>query len=241
MRVIPVLDLKGGRAVHAVAGDRGRYGPLRSVFHPKPDPVTLARGMVDRLGATEVYVADLDAIVDRVEPAYATFRAIGGLGLAIWADVGIEDGPVPTRLADSGVTWIIAGSETLRGPEALARVVEGAPLGSVVLSLDLREGVPILAANHTWTGDVRSEANLVAQAVEVGVRTIIRLDLAGVGTGRGVADIPAVPRFKPTHPALHWITGGGITSPADLETLARLGYSAALVGSALHDGRIATF
>ena len=238
MRVIPVLDLKGGQAVHAVAGDRERYVPLRSVFHPNPDPVALVRGMVDRLGATEVYVADLDAIVDRIEPAYTTFRAIADLGMTLWADVGIEDGPVAACLADSGVTRIIAGTETLRGPEALARVVEGATVGSVALSLDLREGVPILAANHTWTGDVRSEGNLVAQATRAGIRTIIRLDLAGVGTGRGVADIPAVPPVEPNQSPIEWIAGGGITSSADLEILARLGYSAALVGSALHDGRI---
>ena len=33
MRIFPVLDLKGGQAVHALGGDRDHYRPVRSVLH----------------------------------------------------------------------------------------------------------------------------------------------------------------------------------------------------------------
>ncbi len=49
----------------------------------------------------------------------------------------------------------------------------------------------------------------------------------------------AIPPAPATRPGVTWITGGGVRSRADLAALARLGYAAALVGSALHDGRIA--
>ncbi len=235
MRIIPVLDLKGGQAVHAVAGHRTRYQPLRSVFAPTADPIHLARGLRDEFGATAIYVADLDAIVGRVAPALATFRSLADLGLSVWADAGIEGDSSVDPLLDSGVGRIVAGSETIGGPESLRGVVEQAGSDRVILSLDLRDGVPIVAGGSTWRGDQTDPANLVDQAVQAGVRAILRLDLATVGTGRGVASIPPAPA---AWPGVDWITGGGVASPADLAVLAGLGYSAVLVGSAVHDGRI---
>src|SRR5947209_7775724 len=62
MRIIPVLDLKAGLAVHAVAGDRAYYQPIRSILHQGSDPIGLARAYRDKLGLSDLYVADLDAI-----------------------------------------------------------------------------------------------------------------------------------------------------------------------------------
>ena len=55
MRVVPVIDLKGGTAVHAIRGERERYRPVG-------DALSLARTFRDALGLDELYVADLDAI-----------------------------------------------------------------------------------------------------------------------------------------------------------------------------------
>ena len=45
MQIIPVLDLAGGVAVHAQAGDRTRYAALKSDLVPDHpgDPVALLR------------------------------------------------------------------------------------------------------------------------------------------------------------------------------------------------------
>ncbi|HVE77890.1 MAG TPA: hypothetical protein VNA89_03460, partial [Gemmatimonadaceae bacterium] len=65
MRVIPVLDLRGGRAVHARGGDRARYEPVRSAVAPAAPPgdaLALARGDRDALALADRYVADLAAL-----------------------------------------------------------------------------------------------------------------------------------------------------------------------------------
>ena len=62
MRVVPVLDLKGGVAVHAIRGERHAYAPVQSVLSPSSEPVALARAFQERLGCDACYVADLDAI-----------------------------------------------------------------------------------------------------------------------------------------------------------------------------------
>src|SRR4051812_6344144 len=55
VRVVPVIDLKDGTAVHAVRGERERYRPVG-------DPLSLARRFRDGLGLDELYVAGLAAV-----------------------------------------------------------------------------------------------------------------------------------------------------------------------------------
>src|SRR4051795_5614583 len=63
VRVVGVIDLKDGTAVHAVRGERERYRPVRSVMSGDDgDAVALARAFRSELGLGEVYVADLDAM-----------------------------------------------------------------------------------------------------------------------------------------------------------------------------------
>ena len=62
MRLIPVIDLLDGQAVHAVIGKREHYRPVKSVLCDTPDPFEVATAFRDRLGLNEIYIADLDAI-----------------------------------------------------------------------------------------------------------------------------------------------------------------------------------
>jgi phosphoribosylformimino-5-aminoimidazole carboxamide ribotide isomerase len=72
----------------------------------------------------------------------------------------------------------------------------------------------------------------------LGVRRLLLLDLARVGTDRGDGTLSLLACFHEAHPEVEIAVGGGIARPEDLPPLARAGASAVLVGSALHDGRI---
>ena len=138
MRVIPVIDLKGGVAVHAVRGDRERYRPVRSRIADGSDPVHLARAVRERFGLDELYVADLDAIT-------------GGTGspdviaaLAREARVMVDAGTVAAtaiaRLLELGVARVVIGTESLPGAQVFRRLASELPDAPLVLSLDLRGG-----------------------------------------------------------------------------------------------------
>ena len=62
MDVIPVLDVRGGRALHARRGERAAYAVVDGVLGRGDDPLALARAFRERLGRRRVYLADLDAI-----------------------------------------------------------------------------------------------------------------------------------------------------------------------------------
>ena len=131
---------------------------------------------------------------------------------------------------------LVAGLETLRGPDALAGILEIAGADRVVFSLDLRGGEPIAAPEADW-GTVDPLA-IAGRAVAIGVRKILLLDLARVGRGGGVGTGAMAASLLGDHPSLELFAGGGVAGPADLLALEAAGMAGVLVGSALRDGRI---
>ena len=71
MRIIPVLDVMGGIVVRAVAGRRSEYRPLVSKLTTSVEPAEVARTLLAKSGADELYVADLDAISEGVDAGVA--------------------------------------------------------------------------------------------------------------------------------------------------------------------------
>jgi phosphoribosylformimino-5-aminoimidazole carboxamide ribotide isomerase len=233
--VIPVIDLKSGQAVHAVAGDRDHYRPLRTRLHPGSDPLGLALAYRDVLCLRELYLADLDAIAG-APLAEGLYRAIQELGLSLWVDAGVRDRSSLPPLRDAGVETMVLGLETLRGPEALVEILDEIGPARAMFSLDLRSGVPVTAVGADWgTNDPRA---LAETAVTLGVQRLLLLDLARVGTGHGTGTDRLLSELASSHPDLELCVGGGISALEDLHRLACAGAAAVLVGSALHDGRI---
>jgi phosphoribosylformimino-5-aminoimidazole carboxamide ribotide isomerase len=233
LRVIPVLDLKGGQAVHAVRGQREGYRPVHSVLAGSADPLDLGRGLVTRLGARECYVADLDAIAGLADHG-PVIRALAGLGLDVWLDAGIATAADAERARELGVARVIIGTETLRDPRELGAIVEG--LGgrgpTCVLSLDLRDGRLLGGGPDVTQLGVGA---LVTLAWKADIRSFIVLDLARVGSGEG-PQLGAARELRRAFPEAELVIGGGVRDAADLAALAGEGFQAALVATALHRG-----
>lgn len=239
MNVVPVMDLRAGTCVHAKAGQRAEYRPLMSVLTPRAsEPQELAEAYHNRIGASAIYVADLDAILDDA-PAWNVIRALTKVGPAIWADVGVRTPARAVTAFESGIETIVLGLETLDGPASLKEIVHGSslPRDRFLLSLDLFEGRPMLALGGGWPGDT-SLADVVEIAAEARLSRFLILDLARVGTGRGVAGEEWIEPIRQIVPHAEIWLGGGVRSPKDFEAIARLPVAGVLVGSALHDGRI---
>ncbi len=235
MRVIPVLDVIGGLAVHAQGGRRDDYRPIGSTLRRGSDPVDLAHAVRDCLGLGSLYLADLDAILGK-PPALVLYRELATLGLETWVDAGLCDGSGVASILDAGVVRVVAGLETVAGPSALREILDAAGPDRVVFSLDLRDGRPILAMGSNWGGD--DPRQIAEVAVGLGVTTVILLDLGRVGSSGGVGTIPLLDALRREFPQVAWVVGGGVSSPLDLDRLAETGASAVLVASAIHDGRI---
>ncbi len=221
--------------MHGVAGDRARYRPVRSVLTTSSRPADVAAAFRERLGLERLYLADLDAIEGGAEPDTDLIRALRADGLRLIVDAGVCGADAAVELARAGVEDVVVALETLTGIEGLLAILDALGDRSVILSVDLRDGVPI-GGPPDWRE--LDGVSIARRAMEVGVRRLILLDLAAVGTSRGcpLAESVGVLAFARPRPEL--ITGGGVRTADDLEALAASGADAALVATALHSGAI---
>ena len=130
----------------------------------------------------------------------------------------------------------MVGLETAAGPDAVRAILDRIDPSRVVLSLDLFEGVPRLPKGADWAAT--GLEGLARQVLDLGVCRLLLLDLARVGTGRGTGTGELLARLRESRPAVELSVGGEISGIEELIAVQTAGAAAALVGSALHDGRI---
>ncbi len=236
MKIIPVIDLKGGQVVRGIAGRRDEYRPIQSQLVQSCDPAAVAAAFAG-LGLREIYVADLDAITG-AGPDFTSYWAITQQGpeLLIDAGAGSRERAETLLAGTDGKCRIIVGLESLPNLSALVEIVGSLGPTQLIFSLDLMAGEP-----KTSSPELRELAPLeiAALAWEFGLREIIVLDVAQVGTDSGPSTTELCQKIRRRlGPELRLISGGGIRGLDDLQALAQCGCDAALVASALHDGRI---
>src|SRR5204863_88551 len=99
MRIVPVLDLKGGIVVHARRGQRADYAPLRSPLVDGCEPVTVAR-VGSGSGPPLRAVAELAAALPE---------------LAIYAGGGVRDDHDLRALQSAGATGALVATALHEG------------------------------------------------------------------------------------------------------------------------------
>jgi phosphoribosylformimino-5-aminoimidazole carboxamide ribotide isomerase len=234
MRIIPVLDLKGGQVVHGIGGRREEYRPIVSQLTTSCLPADVALAFRDRLGLTELYLADLDAIAGAA-PAGAVYADLHSLGCRLWVDAGVRDGAYARVVAAEGIEKVVVGLETVDGPASLEAICNDLGGERVIFSLDLKGGRPLVDVSAWGPPD---NFALAARAVAAGVRGVIVLDLARVGTAGGVGTEDLCQRLAAAFPDIEVVAGGGVRDVTDLQRLRQCGVRAVLVASALHDGKL---
>lgn len=239
MQIVPVIDLLGGQVVRGVGGRRHEYRPIQSLLCPEPEPLLVARAF-QALGFSTVYLADLDAI-QTGNANLPCYEQLLRLGLDLWIDAGLTSAAQAAALArfevdGRAITGVVAGLESLDHPRTLADICNEVGPGRLIFSLDLKHGTP-LVGSAAWHG--LTAAQIAALALRAGVRRMIVLDLAQVGMGSGTGTVPLCRTLRSLAAELQIVAGGGVRGPADLDALARADCDAALVASALHDGRLA--
>jgi phosphoribosylformimino-5-aminoimidazole carboxamide ribotide isomerase len=222
--IVPVLDLKGGRVVHARAGERARYLPIRSRLAEGSDVFAITDGLLSLAPFRRLYIADLDAIEG--EGDHSTL--IGRLAqrhpdVELWVDRGVATPAAASSAARDGVIPVL-GSESLADAGIVAAVLTELGPRGCVLSLDYR--------GERFLGPLALETN-----GELWPDRVIVLSLSRVGTGAG-PDLTRLLGLRALAGGRQIFAGGGTRDRADIDRLATAGLAGALVATALHDGRL---
>ena len=233
-RLIPVLDVMNGHVVRAVGGRRDEYRPVVSTLTPATEPVDVATALLAATGANELYVADLDAIRGGTA-SRAVSRLLEAVEVPVWVDAGFG-GTGSQELHDPPNFLAVVGFETCQSERVLDHILFHSTLRTVAFSLDLKAG-RLLGNWRNWELEgERDVLRLARRVIRMGVRTLIVLDLARVGTGTGTE--PLLRAIRDEFPDIDLIAGGGVKTWAEVDRLGAAGATGVLVASALHDGTI---
>jgi len=216
--IIPVIDLMGGQVVKAVGGDRTQYQPIRSPLSSDASPVGVAKGLLSLAPLNRLYFADLDALAGH-PPQIATITAITQAfpDVELWVDGGIGTEADCQAWAAKTASRIVLGSETLHDLTLPVR------RGSI-LSLDFQ--------GETFLGNpgLLTEASLWPPEV-----IVMTLDRVGSSGGPALELLTAI-MARAGERRIY--AAGGVRNKDDLDALATIGVTGALIATALHSGTI---
>lgn len=236
MRLIPAIDLRGGKCVRLF---QGRFD-AETIYGDDP---TLILARYRALGARYVHVVDLDGARDGSQRNRAAIATLveAQPDVTIQVGGGIRSRVVASALFDLGVQRVVVGSVAVVRPAEVQRWMKEFGADRVVLAFDVRldaGGTPRLTT-HGW--GAQTEASLwdaVADYLPHDAMHVLCTDVARDGALSGPnleLYAEAVRRF----PTIQWQASGGVSTGADLRELATTGAAAAISGRALLEERIA--
>lgn len=233
MKIIPAIDLQGGRVV------RLRQGDFAQTRHFDHDAVALARRYTDA-GADWLHVVDLDG-ARAGKPAQVELLAqIAATGIQVQAGGGVRSHDDVEHLLGAGVARVVVGSVAVRAPATFEAWLAAFGADGLCLALDLRHGDDgrWRPAVDAWQADSDADsAELLNRFVAAGLRHVLSTDIAQDGMGEG-PNFALYRDLATRWPQLEWIASGGVRDRRDIDALAATGVSACVAGTALLDGTL---
>jgi len=235
-RIIPCLDVTGGRVVKGV-----RFQELRD----SGDPAELAE-RYEAMGADEIVLLDISAGVDGRDTAVETVRSVRRrIGIPLCVGGGVRCLEDAERILRAGADKVSLNSMGYRNPDLLAAIAREFGRQCCVAAVDVtRRGassgstgtpVVVLDAGRTETGT--PALDWICRAVDAGAGEILLTSRDRDGTRSGY-DLELVRSASEAVPGTPVIASGGAATPEQILEGIRAGAGAALLAGALHDGSL---
>lgn len=233
MKIIPAIDLRGGRVVRLRQGD---FGAQRDFPH---DAGTLARRYREA-GATLLHLVDLDGARAGTPVQTDLIARIAAQGPHVQAGGGVRTRADVERLLAAGVARVVVGSVAVREPDTFAAWLAAFGADRLCLALDLRrDGAAWRPAVDAWQGDGDADfAALLDRCAAAGLRHALTTDIGRDGMAEG-PNLALYRELAAGWPQLEWIASGGVRDRADVDALAATGVAACVAGTALLEGTLA--
>lgn len=224
MRILPAIDLLGGKAVRL---HQGRYEDA-TVYSDDPPSVARAfRAHVDMLHVVDLEGAKAGTPVQR-DHVRAIASAFGG---KLQIGGGVRTREALEGYLALGASRVILGTAAVKDT-ALVRELATAFPGVIVIAVDAKNG---FVATDGWTQVSQTTAlDLVRSLGDVPIGAVLYTDVARDGTGAG-PNVDATAALANGSP-FPVIASGGVGSLAHVEALAKLAnVESVVVGRALYE------
>ncbi|MDQ4212800.1 imidazole glycerol phosphate synthase subunit HisF [Microbacterium capsulatum] len=229
-RVIPCLDVAGGRVVKGV-----NFENLRDMG----DPVELARFYADQ-GADEITFLDVTATVDARATTYDVVqRTAEEVFVPLTVGGGVRSVEDVARLQGVGADKVGVNSAAIARPELVGEIADRFGAQVLVLSLDVKRSPRTHSGFVVTTHGGRTETDLDAvdwarEAIERGAGELLVNSIDADGTKDGF-DLELVSLMREIS-SVPVIASGGAGSAADFAPAIAAGADAVLAASVFHSG-----
>ena len=209
MNIIPAIDLKKGKVVRAVQGDRASYKPIDLVTTYSSNPITFIKALIIKYKPSTIYLADLDLLdgdgnnIDIIYKVANMFR-----NKIFWVDVGAKK---VTKLNIKNITPILCSEscEDIR-----------------LINYVYKDHI------HSYDYKDRSLGTQYFKKLESSYKKkVIFMNISDVGNKKG-------PDFRYLRGMLRfsdkeYYVGGGVNSILDIHKLSKMNISGVIVSSLL--------
>ncbi len=226
MRVLPAIDVLGGKVVRLLRGD---YEASTTYGHSVPDQLAAWR----EAGARRVHVIDLDG-ARTGNPDPDLWRQVVGNGVSIQLGGGIRTLDDVQKALGLGIGRVIMGTKAVWNPELLGEVISMSSPERLVAAVDVRDG---RAGGAGWLDEGRELAAVVEGVRQAGVEIFLVTAIRRDGTMTG-PDLGLLDQVRVLAPEVEILAAGGIASMGDLRRLSSVGIDGAVIGRALYEGGI---
>jgi len=230
MRLVPAIDIQGGRCVRLRRGDFAD----ETVFGD--DPVAMAQRWVDE-GAEYLHVVDLDGAREGGLRNFSLVKAIAeAVPVPVQTGGGIRDEADLRAVAESSVAKAVLGTSAVEDPGFVERALALLGPGRVVVAVDAEDG---LVKTKGWVELTQVQAlDLARRLASMGVAEILYTDISRDGMMQR-ANVEGI-REVAEQSGLEVLASGGVTDLEDLRALKSLepcGVTGVIVGRALYEER----
>lgn len=232
VRVIPCLDVAGGRVVKGV-----NFLNLRDAG----DPVELAARYAEQ-GADELTFLDVTATVDDRSTTYDMVRQVAEqVFIPLTVGGGVRSNEDVARLLGHGADKIGVNSAAIARPELIAEIADRFGAQVCVLSLDVKRSERTESGFVVTTHGGRTETDLDAlawarRAIELGAGELLVNSIDADGTKQGF-DLELV-RLMHELSSVPVIASGGAGAVEHFAPAIAAGADAVLAASVFHNGEL---
>lgn len=229
MRIIPAIDLQGGKCV------RLKQGQFDSPIIYSSTPVKLAKYYA-ALGAKHLHIVDLDGAKCGNIQQLNLIQSLQLSGVSMQVGGGIRNMATANDCLSSGVSKLVIGSMAISNPRLTLRMIKKLNANNIVLALDIRmhAGIPKVAIHGWQMATKRMMWDVIPFYQAAGVTTVLCTDIDRDGCLKGpnfTLYDEAVHRF----PMVSWQASGGIRNIHDIRVLSTLGISSVILGRVLYE------
>lgn len=228
MLIIPAIDLMDNKVVRLKRGDFTASKIYSS------DPVQVARDWQEK-GAKRIHMVDLDgAKTGECKNLNIVRKITKELKIPIQLGGGIRDSDTVQRVFDSGVRWVILGTQVLVDENFLKETVSSFPK-RIIVSVDVKDFEIYIKG---WKENLSQDTFAFLKKLKsIKIASLIVTDIKKDGTLEGV-NVELFTEICQKSP-IPIIVAGGVSSLEDIKQLSSIkGVKGAIIGKALYEGRI---